>query len=121
MYSLVKHLEEQMAIEMARWDPTLKIIALRFSNVMDPEDYAEFPDFDADATLRRWNLWGYIDGRDGTQAPAQPRLRFGTSIRTARRREADAAGRWGCDPRHGKRRPLRCPARPVPAARPGNG
>jgi UDP-glucose 4-epimerase len=68
MYSLVKHLEEQMAIELVRWDPTLKIIALRFSNVMDPEDYVEFPDFDADATLRKWNLWGYIDGRDGAQA-----------------------------------------------------
>jgi nucleoside-diphosphate-sugar epimerase len=64
----VKHLEEQMAIELVRWDPTLKIIALRFSNVMDPEDYVEFPDFDADATLRKWNLWGYIDGRDGAQA-----------------------------------------------------
>ena len=68
MYSLVKHLEEQMAIELVRWDPALKIIALRFSNVMDPQDYAEFPDFDADATLRKWNLWGYIDGRDGAQA-----------------------------------------------------
>ena len=68
MYSLVKHLEEQMAIEFVRWDPTLKIIALRFSNVMDPEDYAAFPLFDADANLRKWNLWGYIDGRDGAQA-----------------------------------------------------
>ncbi len=67
-YSLVKHLEEQMAIELVRWDPDLKIIALRFSNVMDPEDYAEFPSFDADARLRKWNLWGYIDGRDGAQA-----------------------------------------------------
>jgi len=68
MYSLVKHLEEQMAIELVRWDPALKIIALRFSNVMDPADYVEFPDFDADATLRKWNLWGYVDGRDGAQA-----------------------------------------------------
>jgi nucleoside-diphosphate-sugar epimerase len=68
VYSLVKHLEEQMAIELVRWDPTLKIIALRFSNVMDPQDYEEFPGFDADATLRKWNLWGYIDGRDGAQA-----------------------------------------------------
>ncbi len=68
MYSLVKHLEEQMAIELVRWDPTLKIVALRFSNVMDPEDYAQFPGYDADATLRKWNLWGYIDGRDGAQA-----------------------------------------------------
>jgi nucleoside-diphosphate-sugar epimerase len=44
------------------------MIALRFSNVMDPDDYARFPDFDADQRLRRWNLWAYIDGRDGAQA-----------------------------------------------------
>ena len=67
-YSLSKHLEEQMAIELTRWHPQLKIIALRFSNVMDEEDYAQFPSFDADATLRKWNLWGYIDGRDGAEA-----------------------------------------------------
>ncbi|MDJ0350090.1 NAD(P)-dependent oxidoreductase [Cryobacterium sp. PH29-G1] len=67
-YSLVKHLEEQMAIQLVRWDPLLSITALRFSNVMDPDDYAAFPDYDADATLRKWNLWGYIDGRDGAQA-----------------------------------------------------
>jgi len=67
-YSLVKHLEEQMAIQLTRWDPELSITALRFSNVMDPEDYAVFPSFDADATLRKWNLWSYIDGRDGAQA-----------------------------------------------------
>ena len=48
-YSLVKHLEEQMAIQLTRWDPTLSITGLRFSNVMDPEDYEEFPSFDADA------------------------------------------------------------------------
>ena len=67
-YSLVKHLEEQMAIELVRWDPALKIVALRFSNVMDPSDYAAFPSFDADARARKWNLWGYIDARDGAQA-----------------------------------------------------
>src|SRR6478752_1572017 len=67
-YSLVKHLEEQMAIELVRWDPALKIVALRFSNVMDPEDYAAFPAFDDDPCARKWNLWGYIDARDGAQA-----------------------------------------------------
>ncbi|SFR83936.1 UDP-glucose 4-epimerase [Agromyces sp. CF514] len=67
-YSLVKHLEETMAIELVRWNPELSITALRFSNVMDPDDYAAFPAFDADATLRKWNLWGYIDARDGAQA-----------------------------------------------------
>ena len=67
-YSLVKYLEEQMAAQLCRRDPDLKMIGLRFSNVMDPEDYAVFPAFDADPALRRWNLWGYIDSRDGAQA-----------------------------------------------------
>jgi len=70
-YSLVKTLEEQMAVEMTRWDPELSITGLRFSNVMDEADYARFPSFDEDATLRKWNLWGYIDGRDGAQAVAR--------------------------------------------------
>jgi UDP-glucose 4-epimerase len=67
-YSLVKHLEEQLAIQLVRWDPELSVSALRFSNVMDPADYAAFPAFDADPMLRKWNLWSYIDGRDGAQA-----------------------------------------------------
>ncbi|MBG6213914.1 MAG: NAD(P)-dependent oxidoreductase [Cryobacterium sp.] len=70
-YSLVKHLEEQMAIELVRWDPGLSITALRFSNVMDPADYAAFPGYDTDPLTRKWNLWGYIDGRDGAQAVAR--------------------------------------------------
>jgi nucleoside-diphosphate-sugar epimerase len=68
VYSLVKTLEERLALELVRWHPDLSITALRFSNVMVPEDYAEFPSFDADARLRKWNLWGYIDARDGAQA-----------------------------------------------------
>lgn len=67
VYSLVKVLEEHLATELVRWHPELSITALRFSNVMVPEDYAEFP-FDADARTRKWNLWGYIDARDGAQA-----------------------------------------------------
>ncbi|GAB3275881.1 NAD(P)-dependent oxidoreductase [Sinomonas notoginsengisoli] len=67
-YSLVKHLEEQMAIQLCRWGPELSISAFRFSNVMVPEDYAAFPSFDADPLQRKWNLWGYIDARDGAQA-----------------------------------------------------
>lgn len=70
-YSLVKHLEEQMAIQLCRWDPELSISGFRFSNVMVPEDYAAFPSFDADPSLRKWNLWGYIDARDGAQAVAR--------------------------------------------------
>ncbi|TNH24915.1 NAD(P)-dependent oxidoreductase [Micromonospora orduensis] len=67
-YSLNKALEEEMARHFCRWDPELVMVGLRFSNVMDVEDYAPFPSFDADPTLRRWNLWGYIDARDGAQA-----------------------------------------------------
>ena len=43
VYSIVKVLEEQLATELVRWHPDLSITALRFSNVMVPEDYAEFP------------------------------------------------------------------------------
>jgi nucleoside-diphosphate-sugar epimerase len=68
VYSLVKVLEERMATELVRWHPELSITALRFSNVMWPEDYDAFPSYDADAFLRKWNLWGYIDARDGAQA-----------------------------------------------------
>ncbi|MET8833441.1 NAD(P)-dependent oxidoreductase [Micromonospora sp. NPDC004540] len=67
-YSLNKALEEEMARHFCRWDPELVMVGLRFSNVMDVEDYAAFPAFDADPRLRRWNLWGYIDARDGAQA-----------------------------------------------------
>ena len=67
-YSLSKLLGEEMAKQFCRWDPELKIIGLRFSNVMEPTDYARFHSFDADARLRKWNLWAYIDARDAAQA-----------------------------------------------------
>ena len=67
-YSLSKDLGEEMARQFCRWDPSAKIIGLRFSNVMEPGDYAAFAGFDADATSRSWNLWSYIDARDGAQA-----------------------------------------------------
>jgi len=67
-YSLSKLLGEEMAKQFCRWDAELKIVGLRFSNVMEPADYAKFPGYDSDAKLRRWNLWGYIDSRDAAQA-----------------------------------------------------
>lgn len=79
-YSLVKHLEEQMAEQFCRWQPELKMIGLRFSNVMDPADYAEFPSFDADPRARSWNLWGYIDARDGAQAVRRALAYEGTGV-----------------------------------------
>ncbi|MBD8065382.1 NAD(P)-dependent oxidoreductase [Devosia sp. PTR5] len=67
-YSLGKLLDETMAAQFCRWDPELRMIGLRFSNVMYPEDYKRFPDFNNDPMQRKWNLWGYIDARDGAQA-----------------------------------------------------
>ena len=39
-------------------------VGLRISNIMQPDDYARFPTFWDDPTLRKWNLWGYVDARD---------------------------------------------------------
>ena len=66
MYAVVKHLEEELAQKLVRWDDSLSITALRFSNVMTPDDYPGFAEFTADS--RKWNLWGYIDARDAAQA-----------------------------------------------------
>ncbi|GCE24231.1 hypothetical protein KDK_80310 [Dictyobacter kobayashii] len=35
---------------------------------MEPHDYERFPSFSEDATLRKWNLWGYVDARDVAQS-----------------------------------------------------
>lgn len=67
-YSLVKTMEETMVDQFCRWNPDLKATGLRFSNVMYPEDYAKFPSFNDDPALRQWNLWSYIDARDGALA-----------------------------------------------------
>lgn len=67
-YSLSKFLSEEMAKQFCRWDPELKMAGLRFSNIMEPHDYERFTSFQADAKLRKWNLWGYIDVRDAAQA-----------------------------------------------------
>jgi nucleoside-diphosphate-sugar epimerase len=67
-YSLTKLLGEEMARQFCRWDSELKIIGLRFANIMEPKDYERFPAFDSDVKLRKWNLWGYVDVRDAAQA-----------------------------------------------------
>jgi nucleoside-diphosphate-sugar epimerase len=67
-YSLSKLLGEEMAKQFCRWDASLKIVGLRFSNIMEPKDYARFAGFDSDSEERKWNLWGYIDARDAAQA-----------------------------------------------------
>jgi nucleoside-diphosphate-sugar epimerase len=67
-YALAKLMGEEMALQFCRWDPALKIVGLRFSNVMEPLDYRAFPGYEAAPETRKWNLWGYIDARDGAQA-----------------------------------------------------
>ncbi len=68
MYAVGKHLEEELGRKLCRIDPALSITGLRFSNVMAPDDYAEFESWQDDPAVRRWNLWGYIDRRDGAHA-----------------------------------------------------
>jgi nucleoside-diphosphate-sugar epimerase len=67
-YSLSKVMGEEMARQFCRWEPSMKIIGLRFSNVMEAHEYADFPGFEADPAQRKWNLWAYIDARDAAQA-----------------------------------------------------
>jgi nucleoside-diphosphate-sugar epimerase len=76
-YSLGKTLDEAMARQFCRWDSESKSIGLRFSNVMEVTDYAAFPAFDDDPLHRKWNLWSYIDARDGAQA-----VRLALELRT---------------------------------------
>jgi nucleoside-diphosphate-sugar epimerase len=67
-YSLSKDLGEEMARQMARWNPGTTFIGLRLSNVMEPHDYARFASWQDTPRFREWNLWGYIDARDAAQA-----------------------------------------------------
>ncbi|MDG7012074.1 MAG: NAD(P)-dependent oxidoreductase [Nitrososphaerota archaeon] len=67
-YSLSKLVGERMAEQYCRWDPELKILGLRFSNIMELDDYKAFGKFQDDPNIRKWNLWGYVDARDAAQA-----------------------------------------------------
>ena len=66
-YALSKVVSEEMGRQFSRWHG-IPYLGLRFSNVMQPHDYESFPGFWADAQLRRWNLWGYVDARDVAQS-----------------------------------------------------
>jgi len=62
-YGLSKLLNEKTARAFAdrfRSD----IYALRIGNVIEPHDYARFPQFLAKPTMRKRNAWSYIDARD---------------------------------------------------------
>ena len=66
-YALSKVASETIAAHIADWSG-IPYIALRFSNIMAPEDYQWFAEFQDDPDKRRWNLWGYIDQRDVAQS-----------------------------------------------------
>ena len=66
-YALSKLLSEEMARQFNRWTG-IPYVGLRFSNIMEPHDYARFPGFWDDPLERKWNLWGYVDARDVAQS-----------------------------------------------------
>jgi nucleoside-diphosphate-sugar epimerase len=62
-YALSKVASETVAAEVAKWSG-IPFVALRFSNIFQPSDYAELPSVWSDPHIRKWNLWGYVDERD---------------------------------------------------------
>jgi nucleoside-diphosphate-sugar epimerase len=66
-YALSKVLGEEMARQFNRWSG-VPYIGLRFSNIMEPQDYERFPAFSENPHARKWNLWGYVDARDVAQS-----------------------------------------------------
>jgi nucleoside-diphosphate-sugar epimerase len=66
-YSLSKLVGETMAEQVARRSG-IPFVGLRISNIMEPHDYARFPSWQGDARVRKGNLVGYVDARDGAAA-----------------------------------------------------
>lgn len=66
-YALSKVASETIAAHLAQWSD-IPFVALRFSNIMAPEDYQWFAEFQDHPDKRKWNLWGYIDQRDVAQS-----------------------------------------------------
>src|SRR6202012_2717181 len=62
-YALSKVASETVAAQISDWSG-IPFVGLRFSNIMYPEDYQEFPSYWSNPHLRKWNLWGYVDVRD---------------------------------------------------------
>ncbi|MGW5061181.1 NAD-dependent epimerase/dehydratase family protein [Streptomyces sp. NPDC004096] len=66
-YALSKVLGETAAEHISGWSG-IPFVALRLSNVHLVEDYAQVPGYWSDPHARKWNLWGYVDARDVSQA-----------------------------------------------------
>src|SRR5262245_11580733 len=65
-YALSKVISEELARQFSRWSD-VQYVGLRFSNIMEPHDYARFPGFWEDPHSRKRNMWGYVDARDVAQ------------------------------------------------------
>ena len=87
-YSLSKLAGETLATQFARRSG-IPFLGMRISNIMEPADYARFPSWQDDATIRKWNLWGYVDARDVAQAA---RLGLEAPIEGARGRHRGRRG-----------------------------
>jgi nucleoside-diphosphate-sugar epimerase len=62
-YALSKLVGETLAEQLSRRSG-IAFLGLRISNIMEPHDYARFESWQDDPSIRRWNLWGYVDARD---------------------------------------------------------
>jgi len=62
-YALSKVASETVAEQVAGWSG-IPFVALRFSNIFEPDDYHRLRAARDDPRARRWNLWGYVDVRD---------------------------------------------------------
>ena len=66
-YALSKVASETIAGQIAGWSG-IPFTGLRFSNILGPAEYEQFPSYWPDPQARKWNLWGYIDERDAAAA-----------------------------------------------------
>ncbi|AZI44453.1 NAD(P)-dependent oxidoreductase [Deinococcus psychrotolerans] len=67
-YALSKVVTETMAQDFSRHSG-IPFVALRFSNILGPDEYRRFPELAWPSLhARKWNLWGYIDERDAALA-----------------------------------------------------
>ena len=67
-YSLAKTLEEQMARQFCRWDPALKHDRAALLQRDGRRRTTRSSRRSTTTRAAQWNLWGYIDARDGAQA-----------------------------------------------------
>jgi nucleoside-diphosphate-sugar epimerase len=68
-YGLAKVLEESMAAQLVGWSDGTSITALRFTNVVGPDEYDTFARA-GDPEYRRDLIGSWVDARDGAEAVA---------------------------------------------------